>query len=50
MESGKNNEQRQPSLDVASIEAEEQANSDKKRYSHHQVMDEARRKINRKER
>lgn len=37
-------------IDAALVDAEEQADSDKKRYDHHQVMREARRQINRKER
>lgn len=37
-------------IEAALVEAEEQARSDKTRYDHHQVMREARQKINRKER
>ncbi|MBU5672167.1 hypothetical protein [Paenibacillus brevis] len=37
-------------IEAALVEAEEQADSDKTRYDHHQVIREVRRQINRKER
>lgn len=55
MQSRNDNDQGETSWDVekievALVEAEEQAGSDKTRYDHQQVMREARRQINRNER